>query len=73
MEQILVANDEHTLGQPCRRFLGAFNPFHDQGTGSAAENGDLAETVDMRVIPVEAGRLIRRDAEPILEWRVAGL
>ncbi len=54
-------------------FVGAFDAFDDQRTGEAAQNLWRAETVDVRVIPVEPGRLVLRDVKTILERRIAGL
>ena len=73
IQQVLIADDQNAFGQAGDFFIGAFDAFDDHRAGRAAENLWLAEAVNVRVIPVEAGRLVLRNAKFILEGRVAGL
>ena len=73
MNQVLVTNDEYTFRQACHFGSGALQAFDDQRAGSSAQQLLLTETMNMRVIPVKAGRLVVRDAEAIFERSVARL
>ncbi len=73
VDEILVADHEHALGQAGELWIGALDAFDDDGAGSSAEHLRLAEAVQMRVIPIEAGRRVVRNPQAIVEWRVVGL
>src|ERR1700723_340983 len=73
IQQVLIADYQDALGEAGDLFIGALDAFDDHGAGRAAENLWLAEAVDVRVIPVEAGRLVFWDAKFVLEGWIAGL
>ena len=73
IQQVLIADDQNAFGQAGDFLIRALDSFDDHRAGRAAENLRLAEAVNVRVIPVEAGRLVLWNAESILEGRVAGL
>ena len=73
IEQILIADDEHSFRQARDFFIGALDSFDDHGAGCAAEDLSFAEAVNVRVILVEAGRFVFRNAKLIFKWRIAWL
>src|SRR6267154_1545755 len=77
VNQILVADNKHPLRQTGRSLLGALDSFNDQCAGGSAEELFFAESVDMRVIPVETRWLVLRNLKAILEgcipWLHRGL
>ena len=73
IDKVLIANDEDALRQAGCGLLGAFDSFYDQSTGGSSEQLLFTESVDMRVIPVEARRLVRGYAKAILKGRIPRL
>ena len=53
--------------------IGALDPLDDESTRGAPQHLFAAETMNVRMIPIQARRLIGGDAETILEGRVRWL
>ena len=73
VHQILIANDEYALRQTRDCGLGAFDALDDERAGGATQHLGLAEPMNVRMVPVQARRLVCGHAEPVFERRVAGL
>jgi hypothetical protein len=73
IQEILVANDEDALGKAGELSIDALDAFDDKSARLAAKELLLTESMDMRVIPIESRRLVDRNAEAVLEGRIAGL
>ena len=71
--QVLIADHDDAFGETGDFFIGAFDSFDDHCAGRAAEDLWLAEAVNVRVIPVEAGRFVFGDAKFVFEGAVAWL
>ena len=66
MQQILIADHEHSLGHPAFAGLARSMPS-TMSAPDAPPSTRRAEAVDVRMIPIEPWRLVRGDAEAIFE------
>ena len=71
VDQVLVPHDQHSFRQAGEQRIGALDALHDQRSRSPAKHLRIAESMNMRVIPIQARRRVRRNLEAILEGRVA--
>ena len=63
----LIANDKDAMAKPGDGGLDVFNAVYDDGAGGAAENGGVSDAVDVRVIPIKAGRFIGGKRDVVLK------
>src|SRR5580704_10531490 len=73
MGQFLVADDEDAFWETRQLLVRALDAFDYQGSRGSSEHLRIREAVDMRVIPVQAGRLVGRNSKIVLKWRISGL
>ena len=73
VQQILVADHEHALGQPRDLAHGALDALDDERARCAAHHLPAAEAMNVRVVPVQSGWFVLRNSEAVLERRVAQL
>ncbi len=73
MHQILIADDQHAFRETRQLGICTLDTLDDQRAGGASQHLPAAEAMDMRVIPVQPGRLIRRYAEAVLEGSIRRL
>ena len=59
-------------GSPATFRVDVLNPFHDQRPGSAALYGRFGDAVNVRMIPIESGRLVQRKLHVVLK-RLSGV
>lgn len=73
IHQVLVANDDHPFRQTRDHRIASFQSFDNERTGCAAGHLLRAEAMNVRVIPIQARRLVLRNTKTVFENRVGGL
>ncbi len=73
IEQFLIADNQNALGQAADGSIGAFDAFNNQRARSPAQHLHFAEAVNVRVIPIKSGRLVRWNLHAVFERRVVRL
>ena len=73
IQQILIANNQHSFRQSRHFFIGALDSFDDERARRSAQNLRFAESVNVRMVPIQSRRLVCGNAKAILERRIAGL
>ncbi len=71
--QILLANYEDAFGKPRNFGADLFHSIHYQSAGRAAVHLKLGEAVNVRMVPIQSGRLRRGNVQAVLEACAARL
>ena len=71
VQQILIANDQHSFRQSRHFLIGALDSFDDERARRSTQNLHFTESVNVGMVPIQSGRLVGRNAKAILERRIA--